>query len=467
MTDRDPSRIDFVRGDATGLDIPAHGAALREAGERFLTEAFRRFGAIAADNAVSRIRRCEPCPGGSTGHKLFLSVDYAQDAPGLHRELFVKFSRDFDDPLRDRGRHELESEVRFAALSRHPAFPIRVPTAYFADYHGESGTGLLITQQIGFGRDGIAPHQPKCLDHELGDSLPYYRAIVRALARLAAAHQSGALSPQIDAAVPFDADAAVAGDKILWDARKLPVLVARYADLAARAPQLFPAHIRTPEFIAGFERDALRFLEHEAAIKRFLHADPRFIALCHWNANIDNAWFWRDGDGRLQCGLMDWGRVRQLNLAYPLWGCLSGALPDIWDAHLDELLDLFVDELQVHGGARLDRDELLLHLQLYIATFGLSGLMIAPERIVYRLPEAVHASGPHDPLFRQSEQARNLLHILTNFLNVWQRHDFGASLDRLLQRLQPAKHAERRADRRDPRGAGEALPKPLEGERHG
>lgn len=425
---------DFVRGDATGLQIPAHPAALRAAGADFLTRALQVFGALAPDNRVVRITRCDPCPGGSTGQKLFLSVDYLHAADGLHTDLFVKFSRDFDDPLRDHGRHELESEVRFAALSRHPAFPIRVPTAYFADYHHDSGTGVLITQQIAFGRDGIEPHRVKCMDHELADSLPYYRALITALARLAGTHLSGRLSPDVETAFGFELAAAVSGDKILWDRHKLPKLVAQYRELVAQAPQLFAAHIATPEFIDRFEREAQRFLEHETTIKRFLHGDPKLIALCHWNAHIDNAWFWRDADGALQCGLMDWGRVRQLNLAYPIWGCLSGALPEIWDAHLDELLELFMGELHAHGGPQLDIAELRLHLDLYIATIGLAGLMIAPQRIVYRLPEALHASGPHDPLFAQHEQARNLLHIYSSFLNLWQRHDFAASLDRMLAR---------------------------------
>ena len=38
-------------------------------GAAFLTEAFRAFGSLAADNAVARITRLEPCPGGSTGAK--------------------------------------------------------------------------------------------------------------------------------------------------------------------------------------------------------------------------------------------------------------------------------------------------------------------------------------------------------------------------------------------------------------
>lgn len=432
--DNSPALQSYVRGDATGLSMPAHAEALQAAGADFLTEAFRTFGSLSAGNRITRITRCEPCPGGSTGHKLFLSVEYEHAEPGLHADLFVKFSRDFSDPIRDRGRHELESEVRFAALSRHPAFPIDVPVSYFADYHRESGTGMLITSQVAFGRDGIEAHRPKCPDPEQLVPLEYYRTILKALARLAATHKSGLLSPEAEAAFPFDPEAAVAADKIPWNERELRELVARYADLAARAPQLFPAHLTAADFIARFEQQALRVLEHEAAIKRFLHADPDFIALCHWNANIDNAWFWRDTEGTLHCGLLDWGRVRQLNLAYPLWGCLCAAPLDVWDRHLDELLALFTSELHKHGGPLLDSAELRLHLQLYVATMGLAGMLIAPERILLRLPEAVHASGPSDPVFRKSEQARNFLHIYTNFLNLWHTHDFGASLDRWLRR---------------------------------
>ncbi|MBS1218926.1 MAG: hypothetical protein H6R21_2059, partial [Proteobacteria bacterium] len=46
--------IDHLRGDATGLCIPAHGEALRAGGEAFLTEAFRAFGSLAPENRVSR-----------------------------------------------------------------------------------------------------------------------------------------------------------------------------------------------------------------------------------------------------------------------------------------------------------------------------------------------------------------------------------------------------------------------------
>lgn len=89
--------LDFAPGDATGLAIPAHGAALRDAGIGFLTAAFRAFGSMNQDNRVTRITRFEPCAVGSTGEKYFLSVEYAYAQPHLPCHLFVKFSRDFGD----------------------------------------------------------------------------------------------------------------------------------------------------------------------------------------------------------------------------------------------------------------------------------------------------------------------------------------------------------------------------------
>jgi hypothetical protein len=427
--------MDFVFGDSTGLRIPAHSDSLRDGGADFLTAAFRAFGALPAENRVMRITRFEHCPGGSTGQKLFLSVEYERADPALHTDLFVKFSRDFGDKLRDRGRWEIESEVKFAAISRLPGFPIDVPTVYFADFHKESGTGILITRRIPFGEGAIEPHYEKCLDHELAEPIAYYRVIVQALARIAAAHRSGRLARDISARFPFDPQVAASRNPIRHDEARLRILVGQYAEFVARCPQLVPPGIAAPDFIAKLEREAVLFKRHEATVKRFLQGDPDFIALCHWNANIDNAWFWRDASGTLHCGLMDWGNVDQLNVAFALWGCLSSANLDIWDRHLDELLRLFTNELHAGGGPRLEVADLKLHLDLYVAMMALFFFLDCPARILDYLPAAAQASGPRDPVFRNSERARNQLQMLTVVLNMWRTHDFGAGLDTLLKRL--------------------------------
>src|SRR3546814_7020839 len=91
MPDSDrPEKLDYVRGDATGLDIPAHPAALRAVGENFLTQALQVFGALAPGNCIIRITRCEPCPGGSTGQKL-RSEEHTSELQSLMRISYAVF----------------------------------------------------------------------------------------------------------------------------------------------------------------------------------------------------------------------------------------------------------------------------------------------------------------------------------------------------------------------------------------
>jgi hypothetical protein len=430
---------DFVRGDATGLRIPVHPDALREAGAAWLTDAFRAFGALGPDTRVARIVRADPCPGGSTGQKLFVTVDYDPPRPDLHSQLFVKFSRDFGDPVRDgRGKYEMAGEIRFAGLSRDPSFPINVPAVYFADQQQSTHTGLLITQRIAFGAGAIEPQHLKCMDHELAEPAAYYRAIMRALARIAAAHRSGRLATDIASQFPFDAEAAAAANAIPYDAEQVSQRIRSFAAFVAQHPQLFPAEL-TPGFFDELDADASLFLQHDAEIRRFQQSDPNLVALCHWNANIDNAWFWRDADGELQCGLMDWGRAGQMNLAYAIWGSLSGAHRDVWRDHFDELLTLFLRELHENGGPRLSCAELELQLGLYIGSMTLGYFIDSPARILKNLPEAGRAAGPFDPIFRASETARNQLHIATNALEFWRTRDVGGMLRRWLRDRSPGR----------------------------
>jgi hypothetical protein len=431
MMDSVPTVIDHAIGDATGLAVPAHGEALRLGGAAFLTQAFRAFGSLAPDNAVVRISRFEPCGGGSTGQKFFLSVDYARPEPGLHADLFVKFSRDFTDARRDHGRREMETEARFAPLSRLDGFPISIPAVYFADYQRATGTGLLITERIAFGEPPIEPQHLKCRDHELDDPAPYYRAIVTALARLSAAHKAGRLAPDIGARFPFDPQAAPT-DPILYDAAELTAVLAHCREFAQRAPQLLPAELRAGDFMAKVEREAHRLRAHEGAIQAWLRGDPDLVALCHWNAHIDNAWFWRDAAGELRCGLIDWGRVNQITFGEALWGCLSAAHHDVWKHHLDELLALFVAEHHAHGGPRIAVEKLKLHFLLHVAAMGVARVFAFPEIVLFRVPEAVDATGPHDPRIERVDPARNCLHVYTVLLELWRQDDVGAALDQVL-----------------------------------
>lgn len=424
-----------MKGDKLGLEIPAHAGALRDGGEAFLTRAFHAAGSLAAQNRVTAISDCREVDGGSTGRKLLLSLEYEQPSPQLHRHLFVKFSRDFDDELRDRARNQMELEVLFALLSRSPDFPIAVPVCYFADFHHASGTGILITERIPYGSEGIEPFYEKCLDYRMPDPLGHYRALIRALARLAGAHKAGRLSKVVGQYFPFAPDKLVVSQRKPSTPEQIGQRVDEYADFARAHPQLFPESIRDTSFLERFGREAPRFQSLLAEAQALLQSNEDMIALCHWNAHVDNAWFWTDDNGELQCGLMDWGNVSQMNVAMALWGCLSAAELSIWDDHLDELLLLFKTEFEQSGGAVLDMGELKRHLTVYVAMMGLAWMLEVPKLTLARIPGIEEIRDRFDPRIENNERARTQLVILIAFLNLWQQQDM-AELIRLLEQRQ-------------------------------
>src|SRR6201999_2948524 len=103
-------------------------------GTDFLTKAFHTSGALAANNRVSRIVEAAEFLGGGNGKKLLLTVAYELPEPDLPEQLFIKFSRNFDNELWDRARSMMISEANFAVLSRSPDFPVTVPYCLFADF---------------------------------------------------------------------------------------------------------------------------------------------------------------------------------------------------------------------------------------------------------------------------------------------------------------------------------------------
>lgn len=418
----------WVTGDRTGIAIPATADALLAGGAGWLTTALRAMGSLGPDNQVTRIAQARAFMAGGTGAKQLLSVRYDHPGDGLFEDLFVKFSRNYADVAADNARHHMGPEVRFAALSRTPGFPVTVAECLFADFHEASGTGLMITRAIPFGQGGIEPQYGKCLDHLMPAPLEHYRTLITALARLAGNFKAGRLPDYVGTEFPFDHARAMAGDRLRHDARQIANRVNRYRDFALAHPQLLPPEIRSEAFIASLLDGALAFLAHQDAIKAFLHGRDDMIALCHWNANSDNAWYWRDDAGALHCGLLDWGSVGQMPVAMSLWGCLSSAETWLWRDHLDDLLALFAAEYAGAGGPVLAVDDLAEHLRYYTAMMGLLWLTDAPPRILREVPGLATCADRFDPRILASETARVQLQMMTNFLAHWQAGDLTARI---------------------------------------
>jgi hypothetical protein len=415
----------WVAGEIFGLEIPADAETLVSGGIDFLTKAFHTSGALAANNRVRRIVKAEEFFGGGTGKKLLLTLAYELPEPALSEQLFIKFSRNFHNELWDRARFLMISEANFAVLSRSPDFPVTVPACQFADVESESGTGLIITECITYGRNGVEALYPKCLDYTVPGPVEHYKAILRGLAKLSGAHRGGRLSPEFDRKFPYNRKQASGVFAIRIQVEKLIQRANRMFDFIERYPKLFPENVRGPELREQFIRDIPEVVAAEDRIREVLYGNPEFIAFAHWNANIDNCWFWRDVAGTLQCGFMDWANAGQISVAQSVSGAISGAEPFIWNEHLDDLLTVFIEEYAAQGGPRLSLDDMRLHNLLIVAVSGLAYSMGAPIAIERDIQEIDAVESYQDDCFREHENARIQLHMTTKMLNVWQTRKLG------------------------------------------
>ncbi|WP_157083012.1 hypothetical protein [Novosphingobium lentum] len=417
-----------VTGRHTGVDFPTTIEPLLVDGPAFLTRALRATGVLSSDNAVTAIVSSREFFGGGMGRKLLIEIDYARPDQGLHRHLFAKFPRMFGDPLRDLFGPLMEPEVRFALLSLRPGFPIAVPRCYFADYDPATVTGLLITERIAYGAGSIEPCPEKCMDYLLDDPLPHYRALTTAMARLAGAQKAGKLGNDLAAQFPFDPDAIDPGSRIPYDRATLAAQLEKLRTFATRAPQLFPDDIA--DYIDTFIAEVPLVLDLELAIRRALNQRGDMVALCHWNMNLDNAWFWRGDDGVLQAGLLDWGSVGQMNVAQGFFGMTCAAEPAFLRAHKADLIAQFVREYAEQGGPALTAADMDLLVKLSIAVLGTAWMLDAPSLVEQQVPDFAEVTDRTDPQLAGNFLARAQAHLLLVFISEWRDGRIGDALRR-------------------------------------
>jgi len=417
-----------VTGDLTGIAFPVSVDTLKAAGPAFLTRAFQKVGAIGPDNAVTEITGWTEFFGGGMGRKIKLDVCYAKPEPGLTGQLFAKFTREFGDPLRELFSPVMGPEVRFALLSRRDGFPVTVPTCFFADYNAQEKTGLLITARVPYGEEGVEPALDKCLDYTLDDPLEHYQAQTQAMAALAAYHRAGHFGDEIERQFPFDRAAFASTRLIPYTAEQLAEKLDILKRFAADAPQLLPPELSTPAFLDAFAQGALLVQEKELAILEHLAGQDDLIALCHWNMNPDNAWFWRDADGTLRSGQLDWGGVCQMNLAQSFFGMTCAAETEFLARHEANLAQQLLAEYEGHGGPRVDFDRFMTSVKLSMAVLGTAWMLDAPSLIAAEIADYTALEDRFDPGIRDLFIPRAQLQLMTVFLDGWRRLDIGAAV---------------------------------------
>ena len=358
-------------GDYYGLDFPFTMDMFLEFGPAFLTQAFRAAGTIAPDNEVTGIVALESLGKKGASENAFLTVAYARPEPGLSEKLFAKFPPQGDVYKFNLSRMA-QSEIAMHKFSREGTLPVQTAKYYFGEYSSHTTNYVLITDRIAFGVDPIEPAHTKGWDHQVPDVEEHYRVLARSLAALAAAHKRGALGHDIEERFPF---ARAARDFASVD--DLAERVDRLVDFYSRvAPQLFSPLASDPAFMARWRADVIEGMENKNAILGYIHRDVDYVGFCHPNLNLDNAWFWREADGTLHAGLLDWGGAGQMSFAQALSGMLMMLQPEHHLETMRMVLATFIDELAAQGGPRLDPEELLVQYKVSLFSTAVNIILI-------------------------------------------------------------------------------------------
>mmetsp|Transcript_113697 Transcript_113697/g.196458 ORF Transcript_113697/g.196458 Transcript_113697/m.196458 type:complete len:652 (-) Transcript_113697:145-2100(-) len=393
--DMEKKAKEMKNGDLYGLPVPPTLSHVQKLGTSWLTSAFHTAGTLPKDNAVKsmkmkRLKTTTKDAAGGAGPKAFLSVEYEKEDPELHKELFVKMpwategSKEMGGDMGWRYTTSSAGDMEFQECVVYrfvgPVLPVKIPKYYFADCCRENTNYILITEKVNYGdRDRemssfkpyeILPSPQKYWDFMLPKQhqVDMYCTLVRAQARMAAWYQNGFFSavppvcigetmrPPAPGSFPFPFQLPAGKREGKKKAGK--AMAALLKELLTLGEHVFPAGLTDPAFMeamSNFIEDGFAYLDD---VKGYSCLWPEQVGLTHSNLNCDNAFYWRDADGKLDCGLIDFGGLCPMNVAQGFSGGFTGAegwMQDEWDV---AVLKVFKDEYYRECGIRLNLKEL-------------------------------------------------------------------------------------------------------------
>mmetsp|Transcript_95623 Transcript_95623/g.214081 ORF Transcript_95623/g.214081 Transcript_95623/m.214081 type:complete len:727 (+) Transcript_95623:113-2293(+) len=454
------------------LPFPNTSAQMRsdEYGAEWLTKAFHAAGTLPKENRVAKLLEVKELPvsgfdaAGGAAMKMFLTVEYETPDPELHTELFVKYPYQYEEHPSSRQETSGYSDIDGAEcdVSRRliHSFPFRTPKYYFSDTCRDTTNWILITEKILYGKRGrvengkivdqaefkpyeILPTCGKYQDWLLPNPSEFYMCLFRACGRLAAWDKCGRFDHFLGPHPTYDQAT------YLRNSSRQAQPVQMKETLKATVSKMMDKGIefvtRTVKNIASKEMqniDKLRKMKEELVemapyftdLSGFFQAsDSNFIGACHANLQADNAYFWRDEYGDLDCGCLDWGAFGRMPYPGNFLGCLSGASPVDMMEHEEGILQVWVDEHARCGGPKLSLEEVLLRYRLCYITFIYDSCQWIERDILKNVTaeELMAMSGELDPAFQDKFRVRcRTMTVINGFDYYCRRGHYKAIFDK-------------------------------------
>merc|ERR1712039_294665 len=195
----------------------------------------------------------------------------------------------------------------------------------------------------------------------------------------------------------------------------------KFATETARV--IFPAYVTSKAFADKFMNTMMTWSAYSAELQYWLHSDMDYVALGHNNLNADNAYFWRDAAGKLDCGIIDWGGFGSGPLGHKMWWSFNCSDFDQFQSHIDEYIGNFIAAYHESGGRQLDKD--LFKKHVLVTSLGNVMFMVraVPDCLkMCSVKEWATIKDRHDPRIAGNidgkSTLRTTLHVLNNGFRV-------------------------------------------------
>jgi len=192
--------------------------------------------------------------------------------------------------------------------------------------------------------------------------------------------------------------------------------------IADTGKALFPEYVTKSDFKMKLKTVLMTLNAYKAELTYWRHADDDYVALTHQNMNVDNAYFWRDGQGQLDLGVFDWGNMGSRSLGNKLWWWLYCGDYDALTENIGGYIDCLVTTYHEHGGPLLDK-ELLRKQFIVTAIEQLQGLCAAVPQIMRMCPKKEWATikDRYDPRVAENIDGKSTLRLYLQVMRTIMR----------------------------------------------
>mmetsp|Transcript_19445 Transcript_19445/g.61154 ORF Transcript_19445/g.61154 Transcript_19445/m.61154 type:complete len:735 (-) Transcript_19445:268-2472(-) len=411
------------------LPLPKTAEEMRsdEFGADWLTRAFHAAGTLAKDNRVAKLLRAQELPvkgfdaAGGAAMKMFLTVEYERQDPGLHTELFAKYPYLYEEYPSSRqevsGYNDVDGPEITCAMRLVHLFPFRTAKFYFCDVCRETTNWILITETIPFAKRGrvengkvvehieykpyeVLPVCGKYQDWLLPDPAEFYCCLFRTMGRLAAWDKLGRYDAFLGPSAFYNEQEYLGFTKAgrQTSTQKLKEMtqqsIGKMMDSGIDfvmnvVNNMVPEDIKDMAKLNKLKSEMIEMSPYFNDMSSYFQPNNTdYQAAMHANLQADNAFFWRDEFGDLSCGVLDWGGFARTPFAMNFMGCLSGADPEVMLAHEEGIVRCFIDEYFRSGGPKLDLADMLLRYRLAWITFCYDSTQWIERDIYKQMPKA-------------------------------------------------------------------------------